>query len=203
MKTEIRIPRYIGLLLVFHEALAAQPFFYHAGQDKNAQLAASTAKEIANGALFDNEVQHPAALSKVEIERVLSFAQEQFRAGVAAFNTWKAVSDQLKRIDLRLRPTGMILTETEANQRIAEVEKQVAALRRTIEKLSQAAGGSSDIVKEIQGPLKGFGAPRSRSRRCDRLSRCGAQQTGQRCPDRQHGKYRSHAGALGQHRAHR
>jgi len=109
MKTEIRMPWYIGLLLVFHEALAAQPFFYHAGQDKNAQLAASTAKEIANGALFDNEVQHPAALSKVEIERVLSFAQEQFRAGVAAFNTWKAVSDQLKRIDLRLRPTGMIL----------------------------------------------------------------------------------------------
>ena len=52
MKTEIRMPWYIGLLLVFHEALAAQPFFYHAGQDKNAQLAASTAKEIANGAFL-------------------------------------------------------------------------------------------------------------------------------------------------------
>jgi len=151
MKPEIRILRYIGLLLVLHEALAAQPFFYHADQDKNAQLAASTAKEIANGALFDKEIQNLAALSKVEIERVLSFAQVQFKAGVAAFNTWKAVSDQLKRIDAKLHPSGMTVTEPEANQRIAEVEKQVTVLRGTIEKLSLAAGGSSDIVRKSRG----------------------------------------------------
>jgi hypothetical protein len=146
----------IGLCLAFHGALAAQPFFYHADQDKNAQLAVSTAKEIANGTLFDKETQNLNALSAIEIQRVFSFAQVQFKAGVGAFTSWKDVSDQLNRIETNLKP-GAILTEGQAAARIAEVEEKVKTVTASIKKLSDAAGADSDVVKEIQGQMKNAG----------------------------------------------
>ena len=150
MRDDVRILRYIGLLLVLHGALAAQPFLYHADQDKNAQLAVSTAKEIANGAVFDKELQNLDALSKLQIDRAMSWAQVQFRAGLDAFSTWKAVSDQLNKIDAKLPP----LSDDEVKKRIAEVEKQVTELKATIKNLGEKAGASSDIVKEIDLHLK-------------------------------------------------
>src|ERR1035441_7841285 len=154
MKTEVRILRYLGLSLLLPGALAAQ-LLYHADQDKNAQLAVSAAKEIANGALFDKEIQNLDALSKLEIDSVLSFAQAQFKAGVAAFTTWEAVSRQLKTVSDKLTGTEgppVILTADEAKKKIEDVQKQVDALKKAIDKVGKAAGGGEDIVKEIHPP---------------------------------------------------
>ena len=144
---------FAGLALTFHGALAAQPFLYHADQDKNAQLAISTAKEIANGALFDKETQNLSALSKIEIQRVFSMAQMQFKAGVVAFTSWKAVSNQLNRIDNKLEH-GTILTDEQAGAQIGEVQKKVDALKLKIASLKKAADESSDVVQQIQEHLK-------------------------------------------------
>jgi hypothetical protein len=66
----------LAQLLILPAVLCAQPVFYHADQDKNAQLAATSAKAIANGAVFSKESQNLDVLSKMEIQRVFSEGAE-------------------------------------------------------------------------------------------------------------------------------
>jgi hypothetical protein len=153
MNTRIRILRYIGLLLALDAVLSAQLHLYSEAQDKKAQLAASAAKDITNGAVFDKEIQNLDAISKVQIQRVLSFSQLQFKAGVNAFITWKDVSTQLAAVDRKLKRPGLPLTPEEAQQRLDQVKEKVKAVQDSIGKLQQASTGGKAVVTEIQANL--------------------------------------------------
>ena len=118
MKTQICRQLFLGLALALNGVLGAQPILYHEALDKKAQSAEAAARQITNGAVFDKEIQNLDALSKLQIERVLSFAQVQFKGGIDAFNTWNDVSDQLDRVDRQLTRRGMSLTQAEAEEQM-------------------------------------------------------------------------------------
>jgi hypothetical protein len=152
MKTQIHPLRFLGLALAL-STLGAQPILYHEAQDKKAQSAEAAAKQITNGAVFDKEIQNLDALSKLEIERVLSFAQVQFKAGVNAFITWKDVSDQLDKVNRQLTRRGMALTPEEAQQQLGQVKTKVDEVQASIRKLQASSTGEDTVLKEIQANL--------------------------------------------------
>jgi hypothetical protein len=153
MKTQIHPLRFLGLALAMSGILGAQPILYHEAQDKKAQSAEAAAKQITNGAVFDKEIQNLDALSKLEIERVLSFAQMQFKAGVNAFITWQDVSNQLVQVDRQLTRRGMALTPAEAKQQLDQVRTKVAEVQASIRKLQASSTGDDTVLKEIQANL--------------------------------------------------
>ena len=140
-------------LLILPAGLCAQPVFYHADQDKNAQLAATSAKAIANGAVFSKESQNLDILSKMEIQRVFSFAQVQTQAHIQALEKWSALYARLGAIKTKLQPDGAMPTDEEVEAQRTEVAGKVTALKAAIEKL-QKATSDSDIVKQLQDDVK-------------------------------------------------
>src|ERR1700720_1325824 len=106
MKPQIYALRYLVLLITFNGFLGAQLRLYNETKDKKAQLAESAAKDIASGAVFDKEIQNLDNLSKLQIQRVLSFAKVQFEAGIDDFTTWRIVSSQLDDLQAGIKQTG-------------------------------------------------------------------------------------------------
>jgi hypothetical protein len=152
MKATFRIPIEIALLLCIAAVLRSQPIFYHADQDKNAQLAAATAKQVANGAIFSKETQNLDVISKLEIEHTFSTAQVTLAARITAFETWDSVVRGLESTRRRLQAPGQGPTEAEASKQIDHLEKRIEDLQREMEKL-KAKAASEDVVKQIQDNL--------------------------------------------------
>lgn len=137
--------------LILTGSLWAQPFLYHETQDKKAQSVESAAKQITNGAVFDKEIQNLDALSKLQIQRVLSFAQVQFKSGIDGFNKWKDVSEQLDAVAQSLE-TASTLTPKEATDQIAAVNNKINEVKASIAKLQDQADDSG-VIQEIQNNL--------------------------------------------------
>jgi hypothetical protein len=148
----MQVRKYI-LGLGLAAVLSAQPFLYNEAKDQAARQAEATARDIGSGAVFAKELQNWNMLSRLEIERVMSFAQVQFRAGINAFVTWKDVAAQLDKVESEIARTGQTLSGDEAARRLAGVKKRVEAVQASIRKLQEAAGGGSDVVEQIQANL--------------------------------------------------
>lgn len=112
----------------------------------------SAAKQITNGAVFDKEIQNLDALSKIQIERVLSFAQVQFKSGIDAFHTWRDVSDQLDAVERSLQTASETLTPEQATDQIKDVNDKIKEVKDSIAKL-QDSTDDPGVIQEIQGNL--------------------------------------------------
>ena len=135
-------------------ALDAQPFLYNQAKDQKAQLADAAAKEIAGGALFNTEIQNLKLISKLEIQRVISFGQVQFKSGINAFGTWKDVSDQMEAVKNLLARSGTTLTQAQAADRVKEVKDKVDKLTAVIAELGKASGTDPNTLEELGAHLK-------------------------------------------------
>lgn len=132
--------------------LCAQPVFYHPDQDKNPQRAATSAKAIANGALFSKESQNLDVLSKMEIQRVFSFAQVQTQAHIQALDKWSALYARLGAIKTKLQSDGAMPTDAQVEAQKTEVAAKVTELKAAIEKL-QRVTSDSDTLRQLQDDL--------------------------------------------------
>jgi len=153
MKTHARTWA-VALLLAISGALQAQPFFYHADQDKNAQLAAATARQVTNGTLFTREAQNLDLISRLEIQRTFSSAEVLSQAMINAFQTWQSVLDQMQSTKTALQAAGPAPSPDEAKAQIAEVQTHLATLKAAIARLNKPVAADEDIVEQIKGHIK-------------------------------------------------
>lgn len=131
--------------------LHAQPFFYNEGKHQKAQLAESTAKEIANGSVFAAELNNLDTISRMQIRRVLDMGRVQAKAGVLAFETWEKVAAQMQTVKDSLQ--GPSLSVDNPAERLNEVESRVKTLSDTINNLKVDSPGNKETVEEIQAHL--------------------------------------------------
>ena len=145
--------RFLCLAAAAPVSLGAQPFLHNDEKDQKAQLAEAAAKEIASGAVFNTEIQNLNTISKLEIQRIISFAKVQLRSGINAFETWKDVSDQMTAVQNLLERSGRTLTQAEASSLVGDVKKKVGDLQTAIEKLKDPSASESSVIEEIQTHL--------------------------------------------------
>jgi hypothetical protein len=88
----MRIRGHAAALLVLSGTgqAAAQRIIYDGGRDTTATQAATAAKEITSGALFDTMLRNVDAQAKVEADTTLAYLREQMRAKLIALEVWQS-----------------------------------------------------------------------------------------------------------------
>lgn len=88
----------VGFLLMISicpPALQAQRIIYDQGKDKTAQDAASAAKDIGSGTLFQKMLQNVDLQSKHEADTTMAWVEQQMRAKIENFEVWSSPNDKV------------------------------------------------------------------------------------------------------------
>jgi hypothetical protein len=147
--------------------LCAQRIIYDGTRDKTAQDAATAAKDIARGSLFDTMLRNVDAQAKLEASTAFLYSRQQMRASLEAFTYWKSAYDkpatvgktfirgtclsvecelkgQKLHIEFDLKPLSQ--TEAEITARLADLAEKKDELEKAIKELKDASKDADPLV---------------------------------------------------------
>jgi hypothetical protein len=154
---------FVVILSACPAALQAQLVVYDQGKDKTAQDAATAAKDIGGGTLFQKMLHNVDLQSKHEAETTMAWVEQQMRAKIENFEVWTSSKDKVatplenvgvmpgscfsvrcELLTLQVR-VKFILGTTEMTPEA--IKAQLAELEKKKEQLDQA-------LKELQASSK-------------------------------------------------
>src|SRR5882762_643664 len=113
---------WIVLSLLSLTPLSAQ-ILYNEAKDKKAQEAQATAKDIASGSLFQKELKNLDALSRVQIDGQIAWAQTEYLTALDGFTTWQNVREKLTEIERGLKVSVVEIKPADLIDRLKKIKK--------------------------------------------------------------------------------
>ena len=89
----------VAIGLLFQISSYGQHILYDATRDKTAQDAATAAKGIASGALFDKMLRNVDAQGKQDVDTTMAFVEQQMRAELENFQFWNHKDDKVLELE--------------------------------------------------------------------------------------------------------